>query len=225
MTSRPILFSRPMVQAILAGEKTQTRRPIAHPFFVIGERDDGSPWPLAPQMDEGDGTAPWIACPYGRPGDRLWVREAFSPRDSNGDACRIDEAAYAVLSDGTQVHRDGVVVPALGEYAPGAFDGIKWRPSIHMPRWASRIELEVVGVRVERLHSISDADILAEGVTIELAAELVGMPRAFVGNSFDAWRLLWTAINGDASWDRNPWVWVVEFRWRRRSKAERRDGR
>ena len=215
MTSRPILFSPLLAKAICAGAKTQTRRPIAHPFS-IGERDDDSPWPFAPQLDENDGETPWIACPFGRPGDQLWVRETFSPRDSNGDACRIDEAAYALLSDGTQVCRDGAVVPALEKYAPGAFDGIKWRPSIHMPLWASRITLELVGVRVERLHSISDADVVAEGVwgterNGERDEPALAPPRSLT-SPMKAWKTTWTASYGTGSWDQNPWVWALEFR-------------
>lgn len=199
MTSRPILFSPLLAQAICAGAKTQTRRPIAHPFS-IGERNDGSTWPFAPQLDQNDGTMPWIACPFGRPGDRLWVRETFSPRDWNGVVCRIEEARYVVLRDGTQVHRDRLIGKAL--LGPGFFDGIKWRPSIHMPRWASRLMLEIVGVRVERLHSISDADVVAEGV----------WPASMAKSPIDAWRATWSTSYGTGSWDRNPWVWAIEFR-------------
>lgn len=215
MTSRPILFSPLLAKAICAGAKTQTRRPISHPFS-IGERDDGSPWPFAPQLDQNDGTMPWIACPFGLPGDRLWVRETFSPRGRSGEACRIEDAAFAVLPDGTQVHRDGVVVQALAEYAPGAFDGIKWRPSIHMPRWASRITLEIVGIRAERLHSISDVDVVAEGV---LGTELhdgqlvpASWPSMSLMSPMKAWKVTWSASYGTGSWDRNPWVWAIEFR-------------
>lgn len=193
MTSRPILFSPLLAMAVCAGAKTQTRRPIAWPFS-IGELDDGRPWPFLPQADQNDGEVPWIACPFGRPGDRLWVREQFSPRGRFGEASKIDEAAFAVLSDGTQVYRDGSVVPALAEYAQGAFDGIKWRPSIHMPRWASRITCEIVDVSVERLHSISDADVIAEGVPM------------------GAWKATWVASYGTDSWDQNPWVWAIRFR-------------
>ncbi len=159
---------------------------------------------------------PWIACPFGRPGDRLWVREQFSPRGRSGEASKIDEAAFAVLSDGTQVYRDGAIVPALAKYEPGAFSGIKWRPSIHMPRWASRITCEIVDVGVERLHSISDPDVIAEGVwgterrgeRVEPALEAPPSLMSPMG----AWKATWSATYGSDSWDKNPWVWAIRFR-------------
>lgn len=134
-------------------------------------------------------------CPYGQPGDRLWVREAWQAIDGNERALRIM----------TEPH------PSRGwiEYAATVPEGHepppRWRPSIHMPRWASRITLEVTGVRVERLQDISEADATAEGVS----AIPDEMRRATPRCDFQA---LWQSINGPDSWAANPWVWIVEFR-------------
>jgi hypothetical protein len=206
VTDRPILFSAPMVQALLAGTKTQTRRVVtpqppdwvscynerlvdAH-FWCEHDRDDDSMrhWP---SYEHG------LPCPYGAPGDRLWVRETWGPCD--GGACyRASE-------------RDGVLP-----------DGGRWHPSIHMPRWASRITLEVTDVRVERLQDISEADAIADGVKHSQRAVspskadpcwwdyLQDEPN--YRNARDSYASLWEKINGAGSWDANPWVWVIEFR-------------
>lgn len=216
---RPILFSGPMVRAIIDGRKTVTRRVVTsrHPISFVGargEEHDPACWGyafdgprqhgymvLARGLDErfNHGRVS-ISCPYGVPGDRLYVREGFAPVDANGHKCSPCEASFVVLPDGAQVYRDGQRVDPLPEYAQGVLDGIKWRPSIHMPRWASRILLEVIDVRVERLHAITEQDAIAEGVSE------VGFPRV----SFAA---LWDSINEErASWASNPWVWRVEFR-------------
>jgi hypothetical protein len=124
-----------------------------------------------------------VKCPYGMPGDRLWVRETFW---TDGD-----EVIYR--SD-----------PGAEKELDSAFTGLNWKPSIHMPRWASRINLEVTGVRVERLCSISEADALAEGCCP--FSDDFGSYHARV-----AFCQLWESIYGPESWDANPWVWVVEF--------------
>jgi hypothetical protein len=148
MKERPILFSAPMVRAILDGRKTQTRR-------VIKEK-----------LMRGEG-AHVNNCQYGKPGDRLWVRETFCYHDYL--------ARYLYKADGVT--------------------GVKWKPSIFMPRIASRIMLEITGIRVERLQDISEEDAIAEG-----------WPK-----SSDWYRSLWESINGQGSWVLNPWVWVIEF--------------
>lgn len=177
MKERPILFSAPMVRALLAGTKTQTRRMVKpQPRILAGEllcwKDDAL---TDDQMAE--------LCPYGQPGDRLWVREAWM--DLRGV--------------------DGAVGPCMYRATFGnAPDGGKWRPSIHMPRWASRITLEVTGMRVERLQDITRGDAMAEGCPF---------PNLQDGDSPVRWyEYLWRAINGPDSWDANPWVWVVEFK-------------
>ncbi len=154
-------------------------------------------------------------CPFGAPGDRLWVRERFSPyRVPGGCACSIADATYAVLVDGTHVDRDGEITPGLATYSEGAWDGVRWRPSIHMPRWASRIALEVTGVRVERLQAITEEDARAEGVDQGEGGRLYPSARAARALSYRAgFEHLWNAINGKrAPWASNPWVWVVDFR-------------
>lgn len=153
MTERPILFSARDVRALLDRLKTQDRRPVmpqpVDPYtgrdLPAGARPDSLP-----------------ACPYGVPGDRLWVRETFASYREDGPS-RPATASYVVLPDGTQVYRSGETYAPLPEYAPGSSDGIKWRPSIHMPRWAARLVLEVTSVRVERLQAITEADAVAEG--------------------------------------------------------------
>lgn len=221
-TERGIIFNGPMVRAILEGRKTQTRRIVKAEHHYIGGRDgdlsDPSKWGFA-DMDGCwhvlDQSSPaWtgggrpnesyaITCPHGCPGDRLWVRERWSPYRRDGAASDdIRSAESSLTVDGGVRFRDGAYYPGLQEYAPGAFDGIKWRPSIHMPRWASRITLEVTGVRVERLQDISEVDALAEGI-----APLHG-PLPCV-----AYAELWDQINGKrAPWASNPWVWAVSFR-------------
>ena len=181
---RPILFSGAMVRALLSGTKTQTRRVIKFkPWHQIEERDDGTPWPWM-QSDDNDAGV-WLRCPYGAPGDRLWVRETWAPTDGRFEPLR--SVAYRA---------DGEDVSLLDD---------RWRPSIHMPRWASRITLEVTAVRVERLQDISEADAWAEGIAGDLLHRAQGWaPRAY--------HLLWEQINGPGSWDANPGVWVLTFR-------------
>lgn len=213
MKERPILFTPPMVRAILKERKTQTRRVVK-----ITHRTPGLAACLEPP--HGLRCRPTVAaelCPYGQPGDRLWVRESFDvpyrqnfPGDRSAAVYRADYLRPTFLD------------PCVGD------DSSRWSPSIHMPRWASRLTLEVTGVRVERLQEISEADAKAEGVA---KAELPPDPDAFhppgtygyVADSRDdgkstiyptareAYRFLWEKINGPGSWDANPWVWVIEF--------------
>lgn len=200
MKERPILFSGPMIRAILAGNKTQTRR-------VVKPQPAGA-W-AAPGK---------TSCPYGQPGDRLWVRESTHRRPMlnllTGEplADKYDGGAYT--ADGADV------------LTPEGFDLAWWYsrkscPSIHMPRFACRLVLEVTRVRVERLQAISYMDALAEGAFD--AAAFVGQECTDTGESADelarrlqwpqrAFRELWCSINGASAWDTNPWVWVVEFR-------------
>lgn len=188
MKERPILFSAPMVQALLDGSKTQTRR------IIKG----GDKWPASAvraTLLESRGTAmavdvkrctygPEIKIPYGQPGDRLWVRETWLKTNPWGDH-----------------HTYGYRASDAAEF-PDAV----WKPSIHMPRVASRINLEVTGVRVERLQDISEADAIAEGA--EWGA--CGAPQE--GSYKAGYAQLWESINDPGSWDANPWVWVVEFK-------------
>ena len=208
MKERPILFSAPMVRAILAGTKTQTRRVVKQQITPLA---DGSNWHQFDHrgsnycMNLRNGTvSQWSPllqfCPYGQPGDRLWVRETFCPiypQDPHYNGGRPIEYDYAATYK--HGHRLGDLI---GEKK-------KWSPSIHMPRSASRITLEITRVRVERLQNISGADAIAEGLSqTEGGAWLPGLC------DYPEWayRELWKQINGAGSWDANPWVWVVEFK-------------
>ena len=212
MKERPILFSAPMVRAILAGTKTQTRRvvkPVGNDdSFVLQEHGSGW-WPY--RSDDGespfkDGNEIPHACPYGEPGDRLWVRETFARID--GQTQPWIETDYRA----TYTHGD-----RLGDTL-----GLKkrWTPAIHMPRAASRITLEVTGVRIEQLQDISERDAIAEGVSASPTCLRDDDTDAFrrIGpvedNSFPIARYasLWESINGAGSWAANPFVWVIEFR-------------
>lgn len=211
MTERPILFSGAMVRALLAGTKTQTRRVVkpegAHHLFQFRGTT------AAAGADEPTGEWGWcgservvnkhIHCPYGKPGDRLWVRETFQRFTDDGEVLyKADRAGFEAMNE---LKRNECIE---------AF----WRPSIHMPRAASRITLEITSVRVERLQDISESDAMAEGTTpITDPCDHVRRTCADVGCSGPqpyrtGFRALWREINGPDSWDANPWVWVVEFR-------------
>jgi hypothetical protein len=213
---RPILFSGPMVKAILAGQKTQTRRIVK--FNHKPWRDDVLPtveyardgmpiwWDSPPPqcIRDSDYYDHGYPCPYGKPGERLWVRETFNamidPGARKQDVRRKvwnreeKETEYWVVdykADGGH----GRIMDLIGQR--------KWQPSIFMPRWASRITLEVTGVRVERLHDITEAD-----------AETEGFHRAGCGGEGNVrtFARTWDQINGPESWAANPWVWVVSFK-------------
>lgn len=193
MKERPILFSGSMVRAILAGRKTVTRRVIKPGFptsvtEVLPYVNAPGAWiPSNPHNSE----EPWDEqvriCPYGQPGDRLWVRETYADI-----GCRL---TYRADQD------DGAHCQVK-----------KWTPAIHMFRKDSRILLEITALRVERLQAISRSDIRAEGLQCppELGSDDISP------NYRDwypaAWRELWESINGADSWNANPWVWVVEFK-------------
>ncbi|ENR4001545.1 TPA: hypothetical protein N0H90_001996 [Pseudomonas aeruginosa] len=190
MKERPILFSGPMVRAILEGRKTVTRRVMKPQPDFLGSMVD----PNTPFKTLDAGLHARITCPYGEPGDRLWVREAWA-----ADA-QVDAIAPRDLSQGEpiwypadfSVRQTGCSMISKG----------RGRPSIHMPRWASRILLEITAVRVERLHDLSDPDVLAEGCS---HSEMQS------GNSLvSVFARLWQSTGGD--WAANPWVWVVEFK-------------
>jgi hypothetical protein len=207
-TEHGILFSAPMVRALLDGRKTQTRRALRHQ--VTGPAAMQMTGPRHAEIVNKHGVhIPGWDCPYGQPGDRLWVRETTHRRPMlnllTGEplAPEYDGGAYTV---------DGVDV-----LTPDGFDVAWWYsrsscPSIHMPRWACRILLEISGVRVERLQAIGEADARAEGVTIEDHHMRGYCAGEFLPPSIRAYRDLWESINGVGSWEGNPWVWVVEFK-------------
>ena len=196
---RPILFSGPMVRAIIEGRKTQTRRVIKpkHEFFV-DDGHDGINRVYYPCYVTGEPEPQEILCPYGSVGERLWVRETWAVVPKVSD----DGPKHKAKGDGT-----GATWRADWNGNPSGFP---WKPSIHMPRWASRITLEVTGVRVERLNDISEADAQAEGCDGNYQ---IGYIPAYQAGPFSYhFAQLWESINGPGSWSLNPWVWVVEFK-------------
>lgn len=220
MKERPILFSGHMVRAILNGQKTVTRREIkpsmrsADSSFELHQQEDES-WRPMHTFDEScmdaKGTEHPIVCPYGQPGDRLWVREAWL-----ADA-QLDSIAPRDLSQG-----EPILYPADGSVRQTGCAMVsqgRGRPSIHMPRWASRILLEITAVRVERLQAITWEEALDEGIgdhrfECDRPVEPDGYPACSCGSVgyVDAFAELWNTINGAGAWESNPWVWVVEFK-------------
>ena len=238
--SRPILFSGAMVRALLDGSKTQTRRVVKNfpeyekgtiapqekrgepkkheaPYFdnyrngkktetnPRGESENWCWWDEYDRMGNG-----WLKCPYGKPGDRLWVREAWWHRKTEF----IEQAGF----------EGGMIVRMENGQPSGFHENREFNPSNHpnlwakksprfMPRWASRIELEIVSVRVERLNDISQADCIAEGgppshPSIDSVSRSYGypdFPRSWYAQ-------LWESINGKGSWMDDPFVWVIEFK-------------
>ena len=188
---RPILFSGPMVRAILKGRKTQTRRVLNRMTgFKVSQFDKSSTpgydWHFRCQRgmwQDMENSEVLSRCPYGCVGELLWLRETFHE-------C-VDEETREHIRWGYRADKD--------------WDGAMWSPSIHMPRLASRITLEITDVRVERLQDVSPEDAIAEGITL-------GDCKRNNCGSVSCYRMLWESINGAGSWAANPWVWVVEFK-------------
>lgn len=211
---RPILFSGSMVRAILEGRKSQTRRIVGaignFPLVNLAEHPNPlSPGPYSgrfndsmswgwPRLEEGchaplGGWLEW--CPYGVPGDRLWVRETWAVDAPLAQVQRENEDMMGPSGFG---HGPYFRADPVHENA-----GLKWRPSIFMPRWACRLVLEVTAVRVERLQDISETDAKAEGVE----------PADCCLAYYHGYSKLWDSINAKrAPWASNPWVWAITFR-------------
>ncbi|QCP84312.1 hypothetical protein EYE35_01050 [Cereibacter sphaeroides] len=200
MADRPIIFSAPMVRAMLDGRKSQTRRIIGQPEAMQEwyQRPDSGRWLLTENVG-----APWIisALPW-LPGDRLWVREGFVRyHDLDDNDMRVGPLKTAYRADGNFRWLDADT-DTFRDCPP-------WKPSIHMPRWASRLTLIVTEVRVQRLQEISEADAAAEGVTpIDEPNELRWEHYAPHGVAF---RDLWNSLHGPEAWDANPWVAAITF--------------
>ncbi|MEB6412528.1 hypothetical protein [Enterobacter vonholyi] len=177
MTERGMIFNGEMVRAILDGRKTQTRRPVN---------------PSTANLLDLQGQYPHkkynISCPFGAVGDRIWVRETWAEAGASAPDLKLYRANYPAH------------VPTHYENVPPAED-VRWTPSIHMPRWASRILLEITVVRVEQLNDISEEDARSEGISGSSARDLK-----------EAYAALWLSIYGSDSWRANPWVWVIEFK-------------
>jgi hypothetical protein len=213
MKERPILFSGPMVRALLDGSKTQTRRVVKPQPQMVTDHTiktwDGPSHALQYQLERlGKG------CTYGQPGDRLWVRETCRAEELPDG---LDGVRYLADDGFVSIHpnEDGINRwLEMRDYGkrPSPVARVKAVPAIHMPRWASRITLEITGVLVERLQDISCHDALAEG--IPRTRDGFGMPDGSHFHCNDprqSYFSLWEAINGPGSVEANPWVWVVEF--------------
>lgn len=221
MIEHPILFSGPMVRAILSGQKTVTRRVVKGiDPERLGETMTRAQWQKV-NRELPVAFGPTYFCPYGQPGDRLWVRETFYAfgrwETRYSEKKGRDEWHFVdmTLECGKQYRYLASMAgdrPARPRYA-GATPAWWKRPAIFMPRWASRILLEIVSVRVERLHDISDEQCIAEG--IGLTDNAVGVKLSVPpGESMprSVFKELWESINGSESWAANPWVWAVEFK-------------
>ena len=210
---RPILFNGPMVHATLSGQKTVTRRVIkiqphidASGNFCVGSFNYGQDLcgkPVTKHFISG-------CCPYGKPGDRLWVRETWYC-----DHFEVQKGPYlqpADMHDLDQSREDGELVYAADGLTPYEQEQPVWKPSIHMPRWASRILLEITDVRVERLLDITYEQAAAEGVHRGPLHEWCASDEGGACHKYPvpAFRDLWQSVGGN--WDANPWVWVVEFK-------------
>jgi len=192
MKARPILMSAPMVRALLDGRKTQTRRVVKGEALRWLDTDFGAGFVAMPENR---------LCPYGVPGDLLWVRETWKPH-----------SLYAGMkpSEMPQAH---VFYRADDRYAPS---NTPWNPSLFMPRWASRLTLELTEVRVERLQEISEADAIAEGIE----GDGHGAWKCYARDASqthwaaprESYRTLWKSINEPGSWEANPWVWALTFK-------------
>lgn len=201
MTSKekPILFSGPMVRAILDGRKTQTRRIVKDPARIGCLTGD------CPHTNQSDCIRDITVfgatqCPYGNEMDRLWVRETFAAPWGLDYKFPGGESGILYRADNPKKFPD---------------DGT-WKPSIFMPRAASRITLEITAVRVERLQDISEQDAIAEGISNIGPCRSVGWQDYSGGPGFmrpiKSYKSLWESINGKGSWAANPWVWVIEFK-------------
>ena len=212
MKERPITLNNDMVRAVFDGRKTQTRRIIQERHLYCGGRTTGN-WPVhMPEGVEGEKARLWAAnnSPFGAVGDRLWVRETWMP-DAPRDGTWADVEFYGCKGSPLSMIPKRFRKPEHCIYR-ASWDGsvmVGWTPSIHMPRWASRITLEITGVRVERLNSMTERDAIAEGC--------IGGHNSIPGYHYSAtphehFHHVWQSIYGGDSWQANPWVWVIEFK-------------
>ncbi|HBQ0422419.1 hypothetical protein L3514_22135 [Klebsiella aerogenes] len=208
MKERGMIFNGEMVRAILDGRKTQTRRPVKLPVHDKNLGCELAGNELAGELSAGN----YLNSAFGKPGDRIWVRETFRVHSRATDVATLVYKASVRNSWTEQTHRVPVSVcnkPATPE---------KWTPSLQMPRWASRILLEITNIGVQRIHSISQNDAAREGLMRLPATGRYCINQGdqyFGGASHDAREVfswLWQSIYGEESWNANPWVWVIEFK-------------
>ncbi|QIC87544.1 hypothetical protein F0336_14275 [Serratia liquefaciens] len=231
MKERPLIFNGEMVRAILDGRKTQTRRVmkvqpecpdlgIRYILESTNSNDIGKYfWSQSDACGINKPRSKPFPCPFGQVGDRLWVREAYQGPLFNFDQMEtyLEDTSKFERPEFCEYRADGGRTPEYYDADDNLRHG--WKPSIHMPRWASRILLEITAVRVERLNDISEADAINEGIDADSLAEsqdnydciadhnMTGRPTA-KGHFSD----LWQSIYGEESWAANPWVWVIEFK-------------
>ena len=213
-TERPILFNAEMVNAILAGRKTQTRRVVKPQPTTCNDDRGGHWWPsnavqsmvhIENELQDYDGNWGGLieTCnPFGEIGDRLWVRETHALIPST--AYRASDVQQVINPDDNETASIFKAGFSLSQ------SGFKWKPSIHMPRWACRIVLEITKIRIERLQDITKEDAKAEGFDYSTHPSAIKMGYA-VGARTN-FRHTWEEIYGTTSWNQNPWVWVVEFK-------------
>ncbi|EPK0768465.1 hypothetical protein E6C29_26755 [Klebsiella pneumoniae] len=233
MSERGMIFNAEMVRALLDGRKTQTRRPIKWKqtrFTEIGEREDGSKWPWSEDAEHACDF--WHPCPFGAVGDRIWVRETWGvvSHAFSDDGLMIDwvpdrpATAIHEMPFGNGYYSGYAIYAADGDFTWGDDDGYEdgrscWKPSIHMPKAASRILLEITDVRVERLNAISQEDAEAEGIDMEALYDSQDCYDCIADHNMTgrptvtgAFKYLWESIYGEEGWKSNPWVWVIEFK-------------
>ena len=188
----PLLFSTPMVKAIMGGVKTQTRRIMKPQHTEIKNWHDI-----------------FLSCPYGQPGDVLWVRETFFYGGEMDENEQVSECRYWYKAESDWGQFEGV------DENENLRNGPKWKPSIFMPKVACRIFLEVTDIRVERLQDISEQDSLSEGVIgndLGHFIDYIKPKTAWKTSAKSSYQSLWESINGPESWNHNPWVWVIGFK-------------
>lgn len=219
MRERPILFSGEMVKAILEGRKTMTRRVVNKDISNQFDIDVDDTIAAFIEQDTGDSYNPINVCPYGNVGDRLWIKETWKLVPET--ACPIFNCVCQTINPANP--HEAVIYKCGLERARGNGN---WKPSIFMPRWASRILLEVTDIRVDRLQDITEEDAIAEGIHLCAGIDEEGCTHGYhwsqvsdtdllFNSAADAYRKLWDSINGKKpgkTWQDNPWVWVVEFR-------------
>ncbi len=205
MTERPIIFNGEMVRAIREGRKTQTRRPIKHQpgGAYLGYIKERNTYWL-----QGEPSSVEVKCPFGLPGDRLWVRESFWCVDlpEMGDVpCLLYEDEFERYQQSTKDFESRPCSLKFGHH-----------PSIHMPRWASRLILEITNIRVERVQEITEEDAIKEGITGPhdvgyKAYRIPGDSKPRYSRAEVAFEYLWDSLYGEGAWELNPWVWVIAF--------------
>lgn len=223
MKERGMIFNSEMVRAILSNRKTQTRRimkvqPESNQLGLLlitdsTKRSDIGKYHWAESNATGNHVrSKLFLCPFGAVGDRIWVREGFFPAPLEMQSEPPRKTMWNIA------YRDGMQMEKLApaEYNPTIYNYDRWTPSIHMPRWASRILLEITDVRVERLNAISEEDARAEGI-IDGGCLNCGEPEPCgcanpEPDATDAFAYLWQSIYGQENWNANPWVWVISFK-------------